>query len=1242
MIKDQPDLFAGRQENLHLFQALSERQAGKPWSFLPILSMIGPSGYGKSLFIHHLYFHYCNTPSLPHISLDFGRKNAPHDLLNILGALRNSLRRQRDAHGRALAFPRFDIIYARLKRSEGQEENEVDEVEELFGEFSDLIGLAANIHIVFGLLLFVLKFVFRIPPLRALLRWLVESAHQRAGKRPQWRWYQDQVRKFRELNLPDDAPVGKILERLNEMCTLGEPEREFLIEQILPKAFLADLRYGTYDNESSMLRIGPRYVVVFLDSFEVLLRAAESTARQLLEALALNDYRKRGESDPLLLIVASEDRLPDMSREQLNRHFPPDLDADKRSIQQRADALYHDWVQQLPPQKDRRTLRLRDIYLPLPFSTLALDATRSYLLRLDQLNETSVFTNEALIEDIHRVTQGYPIFLERLATTLQASLQNVGLGIRNLDDLFASEQGEQMIDRLLALHCKKVEERLFTLSAIPQTLTPELLGVVLERFHARSPDASVLNEEWQRYRHLPFLLASGDKQRVTFVPGIRALFLKKLQMVTAESGSDYLDMHRRLYDYFSQRIEESLRARGAPDKRDILERSYHALALGQYQPVIQLVIYAQQNDPDLWDGLLKVIVQAPTEKLPSTEIKRRASEKLYQAQQHTGTTEALSEAVHSIVFYTWLLAAPGSERKHASSLWYELGTAYQCLRDTDSSVLGDTVTHCFQRANELLDPPARITGILPQPGPILPPVPATGERIQRFIRSTYRSVRANRTVQVLLSIVLIGALLTSLLVPRLLVHSSTPPVVVNPFALPLADLQPDARHGWIGTTVEPDGEFVGLSDGSVPFDYLRPDGLLKIRAANQLRQGNIAGARTTLQQAVQGDVNDAEALIYLQDMQVRLLNKPCAVFVVVTRIIEDSSEGVNNGRANLQGAYVAQKEYNDANPQTPICLSIANLGNNAGYEPAVAQQLVNAAAASKGAIKGLIGWPGLLDSPTTLAAVQLLELAHLPIVSPDSYDEVQFVANVFHVAPSRQDQGRRVALYAEHVLQMTRAVIITDPANQYSRSLTEGFEQQFEGDGKQIVGIETYVTGQTPAPTLAAELQDALTAHPDFIYFTGGIEEGSVLLAKLRDDTSPIRLLGSEQLYPLVGFSANTRPDFARLAFTSAAYADAPTARHMKDLYALDFDPQDPDHVREYGYSRPDSDTILSYDAMNTLITAYVSAAGLQSVLQILPSVRVGGASRQVLTFTSLHELGDQHLFMLSVNQQEQIRFTIV
>jgi len=76
-------------------------------------------------------------------------------------------------------------------------------------------------------------------------------------------------------------------------------------------------------------------------------------------------------------------------------------------------------------------------------------------------------------------------------------------------------------------------------------------------------------------------------------------------------------------------------------------------------------------------------------------------------------------------------------------------------------------------------------------------------------------------------------------------------------------------------------------------------------------------------------------------------------------------------------------------------------------------------------------------------------------------------------------------------------------------------------------------------------------------------------------------------------------------------------------------------------YSRPDDRAILSYDAMETLITAY-DASGAQSLQQTLSSLSFKGASRELIRFTSTNELNDQKLFMLSVTQQQQINFTVV
>src|SRR5215470_5845973 len=106
MSKNQHDLFTDREEAISLFERqLNEQNTNGPWPLLPVLSLVGPAGYGKSRFIRQLGLYHCGTPPHPHTSLDFSRSGDSQDLLNILGRLRNKLQRQRDERGHLLTFP---------------------------------------------------------------------------------------------------------------------------------------------------------------------------------------------------------------------------------------------------------------------------------------------------------------------------------------------------------------------------------------------------------------------------------------------------------------------------------------------------------------------------------------------------------------------------------------------------------------------------------------------------------------------------------------------------------------------------------------------------------------------------------------------------------------------------------------------------------------------------------------------------------------------------------------------------------------------------------------------------------------------------------------------------------------------------------------------------------------------------------------------------------------------------------
>ena len=444
----------------------------------------------------------------------------------------------------------------------------------------------------------------------------------------------------------------------------------------------------------------------------------------------------------------------------------------------------------------------------------------------------------------------------------------------------------------------------------------------------------------------------------------------------------------------------------------------------------------------------------------------------------------------------------------------------------------------------------------------------------------------------LLVVALIAAAI--FVVPNLLPKGTpgTGGATATPGASPTA---PPARNPISVTQVN--GEPIGISDGSFVFDTNRKDGTLKAQAAERFQQGNKAAAVSLWNTAVGEDTNDAEALIYLEDQ--RVANLPHITLVVATALSGDS-DTVGVGRDDLQGAYVAQKEFNTGGKlpdSTKIRLLIASTGSQDTYATQVAQQIVQLAQSDK-TFMGVMGWP---YSTHSYNAIQVLNSAHIPMVSQTaSSDALTGISPYFfRVAPTNQSQGIAGARYAEQTLHARNVALFVDPADLYSQSLAQDFSQQFTADGGKIVATETYTIGKPG--TLTGTLQDALSHSPDSIYFSGYASDVGVLLTDLLSSSAPasLQILGGDALYDLAGYPSSARPALSRLHFTTFFYPDewevqglgnSPKKPAFFVEYPATFDPNRQHQGSPYGYTRPTNDAALSYDALVVLLKAYTLA----------------------------------------------------
>ena len=407
------------------------------------------------------------------------------------------------------------------------------------------------------------------------------------------------------------------------------------------------------------------------------------------------------------------------------------------------------------------------------------------------------------------------------------------------------------------------------------------------------------------------------------------------------------------------------------------------------------------------------------------------------------------------------------------------------------------------------------------------------------------------------------------------------------------------------------GDEIGISDGSFAFDTSDPTaGPYKTQAAADFNT-NATTAASLYRQAISVNSRDAESAIYLEDQRVLNSGRSYITLVVATML---SSDNIGVGRDDLQGAYVAQKEFNDGaklNGGTQVRLLVASSGSKTTDATLVAQQIVQLAKSDKTFV-GVMGWP---FSSRTEAALQTLSNAHIPMVSQTSSDDSLTGASnyFFRVAPSNKTQGIAGAQYAATVLKAKSVALFFDPSDPYSQSLANDFTQNLPA-GTKVIVTEKYTVG-TPS-SISAPLQDALSKNPDLIYFSGYAADVSGLVTNLPAN-SKLPVLGGDALYELGGYQTGSSSGFTHLKFTAFFYPD------VWGILGLNNSPLKPKFFTEYpaafsangsktgyGYDRADSDATLSYDGIVALLTAYNIAS--PSGGQITPS-----QLQQTLTKTS-------------------------
>lgn len=277
-----------------------------------------------------------------------------------------------------------------------------------------------------------------------------------------------------------------------------------------------------------------------------------------------------------------------------------------------------------------------------------------------------------------------------------------------------------------------------------------------------------------------------------------------------------------------------------------------------------------------------------------------------------------------------------------------------------------------------------------------------------------------------------------------------------------------------------------------------------------LKQGGVAALaagqyQNAVQQfnaALQQNKNDPEALIYRNNAQLLQNNQSYSTIAVSIPI----GTSVNTAQEILRGVAQAQTEVNQGGGLNGnfFKVIIVNDDNSPELAQEIAKKLVN-----NSEVLGVIGHFG---SNTTLAAAPIYEAGKLVMISPTSTSTAISNAGdfIFRTVPSDRFAGSTLARYLLNTLNLKKAVLFFNSANDYSSSLQTEFTTAFSGDGGEVVTVFD-IAKPNFNPTQA--LEQARQQGAEAIVLTPDSSTIEQALQVVRTNRKQLPLLGGDSLY---------------------------------------------------------------------------------------------------------------------------------
>lgn len=208
------------------------------------------------------------------------------------------------------------------------------------------------------------------------------------------------------------------------------------------------------------------------------------------------------------------------------------------------------------------------------------------------------------------------------------------------------------------------------------------------------------------------------------------------------------------------------------------------------------------------------------------------------------------------------------------------------------------------------------------------------------------------------------------------------------------------------------------------------------------------------------------------------------------------------GQLELEGVQMAHKEMNEVLGKKVELFVVDNKSDKVEAANAVNRLI------EKEKVNAIIGTYG---SSLAMAGGEVAEKAKVPMMGTSCTNPLvtQGKKYIFRVCFIDPFQGAGAATYAFKDLDMKKAALLIDVANDYSVGLASFFKQSFTKLGGEVVASLNYQSGDQD---FTAQLQEIISKEPDVMFIPSYFAEGAIIMKQAKELGANFKIMGGDAM----------------------------------------------------------------------------------------------------------------------------------